>query len=264
MTLPLIDRPPSRREVEKLRLILSVFQDGTGQNMKKDGTTVPGGRDFERAVALAFGGKAQENKAIFDVLLPDPIRRGVTYGISCKMSNLSQVDRHSRVLLEVSNANSAFWAALGRKSITLENYRNYPQLVGDILINLVKQWHADVSIGKGGSVDLTRSYYLALSWNTAGWYQLYQFPLRLPEPASLQWEFPPNEKRLVDKEEQSQRLEWYGESGGQLKYYPSVTEAIWVSDRFQLEPLPPSNTPYGLLQKVSAYFPHQWQDINVE
>ena len=74
---------PASSEIEKLRLLLSTFQDGTGQlAQKKDVGTLPGWRDFERSVALAFGGEAQENKAIFDILIHD----GNTYrGISCKM-----------------------------------------------------------------------------------------------------------------------------------------------------------------------------------
>gem|GEM_PF-7109263 len=31
MSLPLIDRPPTPLEVEKLRLVLSTYQDGSGQ-----------------------------------------------------------------------------------------------------------------------------------------------------------------------------------------------------------------------------------------
>ncbi len=48
-------------------------------------TSLPGWRDFERSVALAFDGVAQESKAIFDVLVPLPTQAGISYGISCKM-----------------------------------------------------------------------------------------------------------------------------------------------------------------------------------
>jgi len=36
---------------------------------EKDGTTLPGWRDFERAVASSFDGEAQESKAVFDVVI---------------------------------------------------------------------------------------------------------------------------------------------------------------------------------------------------
>src|SRR5438270_10835388 len=83
--VPFAQRPPSAREVQKLRLILSTYQDGTGQLVTRDGNTLPGWRDFERSIALTFGGKAKESKFIFDVLLPDPRTPGLSYGLSCKM-----------------------------------------------------------------------------------------------------------------------------------------------------------------------------------
>ncbi|MEW6739449.1 MAG: hypothetical protein ACOYU2_00250 [Nitrospirota bacterium] len=71
MQLALVDRPPTT--VEKFRLLLSTYQDGSGMLAQKQGRTLPGWRDFERAVAVAFNGESQENKFIFDVLLTDPI-----------------------------------------------------------------------------------------------------------------------------------------------------------------------------------------------
>ena len=44
---------------------------------QKDSSTLPGWRDFERSVALAFGGQAQESKAIFDVLSAGGIAAGI-------------------------------------------------------------------------------------------------------------------------------------------------------------------------------------------
>jgi hypothetical protein len=70
MSLAFIDRDPTPQEIEKFRLILSTYQDGAGQLAAEGSSTLPGWRDFERAIAAAFGGQAQENKYIFDVLLP--------------------------------------------------------------------------------------------------------------------------------------------------------------------------------------------------
>jgi hypothetical protein len=44
---------PTAGKIEKLRLILSTFQDGTGQLVFETGRSLPGWRDFERAAALA-------------------------------------------------------------------------------------------------------------------------------------------------------------------------------------------------------------------
>ncbi len=70
----------------------------------------------------------------------------------------------------------------------------------------------------GGTVDLTRSYYLVLSWHrSSGRYQLHQFDIDMPDPDSLRWSFPPARdggpgRRLVGDDERGMLLEWYGES----------------------------------------------------
>jgi len=71
MSLAFVDRPPTPEEFERFRLILSTYQDGSGMLAMSDDSTWPGWRDFERTVAAAFGGVAQEDKSIFDVLVPD-------------------------------------------------------------------------------------------------------------------------------------------------------------------------------------------------
>jgi hypothetical protein len=53
---------PTFEHLERLRLILSTYQDGTGMIATPGGMTLPGWRDFERAVAAVFGGVAQESK----------------------------------------------------------------------------------------------------------------------------------------------------------------------------------------------------------
>src|ERR1051325_6360035 len=116
-------KPPTPKAVERLRLILSTYQDGTGMLAQPNGVTLPGWRDFERAVALALGGEAQENKAIFDVLLPDSQRAGVKIGLSCKMrSELDRIDKDGRVAFELSNSAGKFWDYLKIKGINHANY----------------------------------------------------------------------------------------------------------------------------------------------
>lgn len=261
-------RTPTPREVERLRLFLSTYQDGTGMLVQSDGSTLPGWRDFERAVALALGGEAQESKFVFDVLLPVPNRPGVRYGISCKMRReLDRIDRDGRVTLELSNSAGKFWDHLHTRGITQSNYKRRPTDVGIALIELVEHWHQEVSTARGGAVDLAGSSYLTLSWNKAGWYQLHQFPLQLPNPARLMWIFPKAARRggarlarrLAGNTASGIVFEWYGESGGQLKYYPLASAAIWASDRFRLEPL--TNTEHGILRRAAQYFPALWKEV---
>ena len=90
----------------------------------ESGMTLPGWRDFERAVALAFGGVAQESKAIFDVLIPSGEGPNITYGLSCKMRReLNKIERTGRVSIELSNSAKKFWDYLGVKGIDQANYR---------------------------------------------------------------------------------------------------------------------------------------------
>ncbi|MCC8991901.1 MAG: helix-turn-helix domain-containing protein, partial [Streptococcus sp.] len=132
-------------EVERIRLILSTYQDGTGMLAHKEGLTLPGWRDFERAVALALGGEAQESKYIFDVLLPSA-KENIKCGVSCKMRReLNRLDRDGRVTIEISNSAGKFWDYLNDQGINQSNYKQRPAEVGNALLNLVEQWYQSVS-----------------------------------------------------------------------------------------------------------------------
>lgn len=266
MSLVLVDRPPTWQEVEKLRLILSTYQDGTGMLQIEKGMTLPGWRDFERAVALAWNGEAQESKSIFDVLLLSENMPDIRYGLSCKMRReLNKIKRIGRISLELSNSAGQFWDYLKTKGIDQSNYRNRPLEVGASLIEVVERWHQAISTERGGIVDLSSSFYLVLSWNQARFYQLHQLPLTMPNAYTLNWHFPTKKggddgRRLAATDASGVIFEWYGESGGQLKYYPLASSAIWSSDNFQLEPL--TDIEYGILKKAAAYFPEKWAATN--
>lgn len=249
-------------------MILSTYQDGTGMLAVPGGKTLPGWRDFERAVALAFDGEGPENKAVFDVLLTDPANPSVKYGLSCKMrKELNRIGRDGRVTVELSNSAGQFWDQLALKSISTDNYKEQPQEVGKTLINLVRRWHRAAAAERKATVDLDKSGYLVLSWNNAGLYQLHQLSLQLPNPEELSWYFPTGVSKGVEKtarhingdDAEGRVFEWYGESGGQLKYYPKASSALWHSEPFRLEPLP--DIEHGIRAKVAAYFPELWQAL---
>lgn len=261
-------RTPTLKEVEKLRLILSTYQDGTGMLAQKNGSTLPGWRDFERAVALAFGGEAQESKFIFDILLPDSETSKIRFGVSCKMKDaLATVESKGRAYLELSNSLKKFWTHIQSKGIVRASYKTKPLEVGKAIIELYELWHEEVSVEKGRSIDLNRSYFLTLSYNKSGWYQLHQFSLKLPNPENLRWYFANTKnkkssgKSLRADDKNGLLFEWYGESGGQLKYYPLIRDAIWSSELFRLEPLN-KTIEQGIVAKVAAYFPELWAKVN--
>ena len=160
MTLPdssvvFVHRPPTETELTKFRLLLSTFQDGTGMLAMPGETTLPGWRDFERATALAFSGIPSENKDVMDVRLPDPTRENVFFGISCKMRReLDKTRRVGRVTIELSNAARTFWDRLGSHAITPDNYRDNARQVGNIIIDLVREWHLSASVRMEGTLTL--------------------------------------------------------------------------------------------------------------
>lgn len=256
MNLPFVTRHPAFEELERFRLILSTYQDGTG--MLKDGDrTLPGWRDFERSVAIAFGGKALESKWIYDVLLPAQSLSGGQYGISCKMRGmLRTVEKQKRVTIEVSNATGEFWDAIKAVGLTQENYHTDPQLAGKMVIQVVEQWHQKVSRANGGMIDTDKSFYLVLQWERESRrYQLFQFPVDLPDPHELSWQV--DGRRLIGRDPQGVLFVWYGLSGGQLKYYPLTSNALWQSPIFGLEPLP-NDLGDAVKQKAATYFPLLW------
>ena len=266
-TLPFIHRPPSNAEIERLRLILSTYQDGTGM-MKSSGLypTLPGWRDFERACALVFSGIAVENKFFVDVLFSSSDSPPTFYGLDCKMKKELKTARSKQTIyVEVTNATKALWSHLNTLNINERTFRNHPSEAGTGLLDAITHLkHSGSAAYPAGPIDLNQSFYLVLLWDQNAKYQLFQLPLALPEPDNLQWSCHITRRndgtettRLVGETPAGKLYEWYGESGGQFKYYPPVSSAIWVSDVFQLEPLP-ETIESGLIAKASAYFPQQW------
>lgn len=225
--------------------------------LKRKDHTLPGWRDFERAVAATFAGKNLESKWIYDVILGPPDNK-VYYGISCKMrGTLREVERRGRATIELSNAAGEFWDSLKEEAVTQDNFHDHPEIVGATLIEVVDRWHQNVGIGTGGIIDNSKSFFLSLQWEErSGRYQLFQYPIDLPSPENLRWES--SGRRVTGYDDTGILVEWYGLSGGQLKYYPLITSAIWQSSVFCLEPLP-DHLEHGLQHKAALYFPDLWE-----
>lgn len=73
------DRPLNDIEFEVLRLVLSSYRDGSGQVVRPNVGSMPGFRDYERALAAVLRARAPENKGIFDVIVSTDT---VPFGIS--------------------------------------------------------------------------------------------------------------------------------------------------------------------------------------
>ena len=239
MGYPFRDRPPTDPELERLVLALSTYRDGSGQVMAAK-RSQPGWRDFERATASALSGVCPENKGVFDVLMP--VASGKPYGLSLKTS----AKRTGFVLMELHNSYAKAWAWLNSRRL---DPKESPLEAGVALIEQVTRWHEEAAEG----IDVGASSYLVLTHDRA-WrlFQLSWFALGLdrPEPSDMEWLS--TGRRICATWNGHQYWEWYGESGGQLKYYPRLEDALWVSEAFELRDPPTEDTP---LAKAQRYWP---------
>lgn len=255
MSAPLRDRPLTDDELERLRLILSTFRDGSGQILiKKTGESMPGFRDFERATAVVCGGYTVEDKGIFDVFVP--VKGQAPYGISCKMAVVQPAASNSS-FMELSNSAKKFADEFERLGI---DWISQPADAGLATVNLVTSWHRALA----DEVDISGSRYFVLSHDRA-WrvFQVLTFPLdlKIAHPArDVFWcvegrKKPSSIAGYIEIGNRHHRLwQLFPNSGGQLKYYPPLEWAKWQSRPFRLEK-PPVRT---LKEKVDDYFPGRW------
>lgn len=195
MSLVFVDREPTPAEIEKFRLILSTYQDGSGRKptsvrpwmQVNNLITIPDWRDFERTVALIFNGIALESKHIYDVLLH---KSGNVYvGISCKMKKeLGRVRRRRQAYMELTNAEKKLWVNIENDTgLDRSTYTQDPVAVGRSLIKTVEGWHEQIAETKIRHIDISKSFFLTLQYDDNGNYQLFQFPIKLPDAESLTW-----------------------------------------------------------------------------
>lgn len=249
MDMAFRDRPLTDEEMEALRLILSTFRDGSGMVVLKDGRVMPGYRDFERALAAVLDGTAPENKGVFDVIVPD---QPLPVGISCKMSKTQPPAKQSS-FMELTNSAAKFRDHLLQLQV---HWSTEPTLAGPALIDLVESWHFALD----AEINVLGSKYAVLSHDTR-WnkFQLLCFPLDLKvmnPRGDVDWVA--EGKALagyIDDNGRRHRL-WhiYPNSGGQMKYYPLLKWAEWITPEFDLE-TPPLGS---LRERAENYFPAQW------
>jgi hypothetical protein len=267
MTIPFIHRSPSPAETELLRLTFSTFCDGSGMLAAGAGGTLPGWRDFERALASHLGGENQEDKSVYDVVVQGG--DGTDFGLSVKSHDLktkfNTLSTTGRVYMELSNALAQFWDELIRLGITRADAESgrEAQAIGDGILGLVRRWHQETATAysrmyPGRTLDIDESVFLSVSYNRPRsgpvYYQLHSFDTTFPP--NLRWQFSTDsciraEDPLVPGEV---LFDWYWKSGGQLKYYPRASTAKFSSPVFALEPLPPVT----LERKTALCFPSQW------
>ena len=267
-----IHRNPTADEVERIRLSISSFQDGSGQEKDADGTTRAGWRDLERVIAEILGGEGGENKDVFDVIVPSADDGNTAFGLSLKSTELRRstaiqdLATTGRVYMELCNSPAKLWVPLKQKHGVTEaefSGQRHAKKVGDSVLETVHTWHAETkarydSLGKR-KLDLSRSVYLVISYSPqrAGRPRRYQIhAFNLDYAKEIQWKYISDRcLRGFDPDHPDEVLfDWYGLSGGQLKYYPRATTAVHLSPPFELE------QPRGvsIAEKCSRYWPKEW------
>ena len=273
MTIPFSTQKPSLAEEERLRLLLSTFCDGSGMLKTKNGTVIPGWRDAERTVEEAFGGFAPEDKGVFDVYVQSKTKdEFIGYSVKCKNES-SALQPTGHVYMELSNSPAKFWDAL-LPNYTEDDFRrgDCPQEIGQIVLDTVQSWHKAClkefpRLHPGKSLNLEGSVYLTLSYGAKKGtkspliWQWHSFPMIFPRQKDIVFKYNSEScLRGCYKESPSQPLfDWYALSGGQLKYYPQVSDSLFSSSQFELE-IPKKIT---VSDKAMNYWPEKWSKVRL-
>lgn len=240
MHIPFITRAATCDEVERLRLYMSTFTDGSGYERNDDGTTRPGWRDIERVVAEFFHGNAPEGKGIFDVIVPSNPWCGACYGISVKskgfsLNKFNQLSHAGRAYMELCNSPAKLWKPLKLIGIYEDDFSNqrYADEIGSSILETIESWYMYSGIP---NIDISNSVHLTVSYHKPSLtYQIHTFALSFPK--RIIWRY--NDGRSLrgyDSDYPDEVLfDFYALSGGQVKYYPKVSNALYCSRPFSLE-----------------------------
>jgi hypothetical protein len=266
-------RNPTDKETNHIRALMSTFRDGSGNQSEPDGTTRASWREIERCIAEVVLGPASENKHIFDVIAPDSINPSIFYGLSIKSKELGKkeflnLSNTGKVYMEIANSPAKFWADVtARHGYTERDFNQikYPEQIGNTILTSVQKWHLEgkqnFEFNRPGKIlDLNNSRYVCVSYSKENdsddrLYQIHSFPLIYKD--GIKWEYKSNRCLTgLDPDDQTESLfDWYGSSGGQLKYYPRAMDALYKSDVFRMLK-PPSKV--TLTDKAKLYFPREF------
>jgi hypothetical protein len=253
--LPIRDRALTAVEIERMRLLLSTFRDGSGQRVRTAGF-MPDFLSFERACAYVIHGTTNENKGVFDVSVSGGPGR-LPWGISCKMAAIPPAKNHCW-FMELSNSAKKLNDAVTAAEIVSWNHS--PMQAGAAVVATVGSWHEAVR----GGYDLDASKYLLLTHDsTWRFFEIACFNLNVllrVHPGLIHWavegrDGPTSLGGYIDTPRGPHRLwQWYPSSGGQLKFFPLIGWEEWRSGYFELSRPPLMD----LKSRVDQYWPGAW------
>lgn len=270
-----INRFPDSNDVERLKLLLSTFTDGSGENGEGD---LPGGFNFERAAAEWLNGiHIPGTKHIYDVVVKED---GKTYGYSCKMRRtLDDAEGpHGDCTIEVSNAGALFITIAEEHGVTASTLQSADgetlKKIGERIVGHIDSWHHNAKT-KDGSPYERGSIMLHLAWSPAKKakkdkaaqpekFKLFVFDRHIATPQELsELTWSARNATLIGRRkgkdgEWVRAIEIYIYSGGHVKYYPRAEDAIWNSgEPFNLMQAPRQK--HVLSAKAHGYWPKEWE-----
>jgi hypothetical protein len=182
--------------------------------------------------------------------------------------SIKHLNEGGRLHIELTNSLAKFWKVLELDGYTKEMFHNMeePETAGELLLDTIRSWHVqakqkfdETSIMK---LDLKQSRYLIISCNKikktapVRMFQIHSLPLELPK--GLLWKFySPKCLQAFDPDKPEEKVcEWFGDSGGQFKYYPLAQTCLYKSTQFYLEDV----RKISIVEKTSRYWPNEWID----
>lgn len=171
--------------------------------------------------------------------------------------------------MEIANSPAKLWEVLKTDyNIKEQDFENklHAHQIGTSVLQSIKSWHLEGKsiherLFPGRTLDLDKSFYLCISYSTPKVngereYQLHSFSLDFT--TIVDWKYSSDKcLRGFDPIAPSEPLfDWYGLSGGQLKYYPRAIQSLHKSEVFTL--LKPQGL--SISEKAQAYWETEWED----
>lgn len=257
MSRAFLTREPTASELTLLKKFLASYRDGSGNLREPDGSTRAEFRQIERCFAELLHGKSTENKSFYDFVVQSNEGGGIAVrGASIKSKEHENLNSYlaqkmtMRSYLELSNSAAKDWAECRERGLSEEIFRNGTRAdeFGQAVLDRQKverqtSQSSYLNSIPGGNKSFVESdcVYISLLYspmvNGERSYLVSSFHAVLPAPES--WSF--KGKRLVGTDADGGVLyEWYGLSGGQLKYYPKIANRLHGTGLFTLADYKPA------------------------
>jgi len=241
--LDLGTRIQNHKDINQLAVLLSTFTDGSGQlkSISKKYNSLPGWLDIERTCAEFFNGKTLEKKDVFDVVIPKENKMiGVSIKTKCvgtplKLFNLD----NGQLYLELTNSSATIWNELKQHNLQESDFGNNSKatIIGSKLVEIANKIQSKSTVEK---IDFDESRHIVFSYSKPTnkdpsiFYKIHVLKMNINE--ELVWKFS-SDKCLRGSLGDKTIVDWYGLSGGQLKYYPLASNSTHTSPVFSLFPL---------------------------